>query len=439
MIVKFTKYFSVFKPHYNYVFLEVILLKIVGDNSLWVKKNKQLGQTYPTLSKNIETDVVIVGGGSTGALASYYLMKENVNCVLVDKFEVGMNATSVTTAILQYEIDNNLFGLSSHIGEDAAKQAFLFDYQAVMEIGNIVKDIKSDCDFNFTPCFYYTNDDENVDMIKDECKARQAIGIYCDLFTPETHESEFSFDYKAGIYSHYGAATIDPLKFTRDLITHQVKQGLNVFEHTNIIDFDLSPSKVILTTEDGYTITASKVIMCTGYETIEKFNLVDDLILTRTFTVATKPVSSFEGWKEKCIIRDDKDPYTYLRTTGDDRIIIGGKDMKISKLDDQMATLEDRHPLSLQAYHQLTKRARHMFPNISDIQGDCWFNGFFAETKDSLPLMGPHPDYPGAYFVLGYGSNGILYSTIGAKLIAQHYKGLNPRDLDLYSFTRFNT
>ncbi len=414
-------------------------MKIVCDNSLWVKKNKQLGQTYPTLSKDIETDVVIVGGGSSGALASYYLTKENVNCVLVDKFEIGMTATSVTTAIIQYEIDNNLSGLSEHIGEDAAKQAFLFDYQGVMEMGNIVKDIKSDCDFKFTPCFYYTNDEEQVSMMESECKERQAIGIYCELFKPETHPNEFSFDYKAGIYSHYGAAIMDPLKFTRDLISHQVDKGLQVFEHTNVVNFDLAPSKVVLTTEDGYTITANKVVMCTGYDTIEKFDLTrEPFMTTRTFTIASKPVTSFEGWKEQCIIRDDQDPYTYLRTTGDNRMIIGGKDIEIKNLDDEVANLTDRHPLALQAYHQLTKRARHMFPKIDDIKVDCWFNGFFAETKDSLPLMGPHPDYPGAYFVLGFGSNGILYSTIGAKLVAQHYKGLNPKELELYSFTRFN-
>ena len=412
-------------------------MKIVGDNSLWFQKNEKLTHiSYPSLMANIETDVIIVGGGSTGALASYYFTKDNVNCVLVDKGALGMLATSVTTAILQYEIDNDLSGLSDCIGEDKAKQAFLYDYQAVNELGNIVKEIKSDCEFEFKPCFYYTTHKDHVQKIKDECLARQNIGINCELYTPITHPNAFDFHYEAGIYSHNGAAVMDPLKFTYDLIASQVKKGLQVFEHTEIVDYELYPSKVILTTNDGYTITAKKVVMATGYDTIQNFKLKNKLSLTRTFTVVSKPVSHFEGWHERCILRNDDDPYLYLRTTRNHQIIIGGKDMRIKTLDDEMANLKDNHPLSLQIYHELTKTARAMFPNIKDISVYCWFNGFFVETSDSLPLIGPNPDYPNMYFILGYGSNGIIYATIGAKLVAQHHKGLNPKELNLYRLDR---
>lgn len=412
-------------------------MRIIGDSPVWKRKNAE-ETTYPKLPSDLKTEVVIIGGGTTGALTAHYLMKQGVDCVLVDKNRIAMNATCASTAILQYEIDRDLTHLSALIGEQQAQQAFLFDYQAVMEISQIVKEINSNCDFSFKPCFYYTQDPKKVDYMSDECKKRQAIGIHCELFTAENDKEKFSFNFEAGIFSHYGAAIIDPVRFTRDLIAYHHEKGLKVFEQTNIINYDLSSREVILTTDQGLTITANKLIVCTGYDAVEWFKSEKPFYtVTRSFTILSKPVEDFTGWKEACIIRDDQDPYTYVRPTVDNCILIGGEDIEIDHLDSEIANMGDRHPLALQQYHQLLKRARQMFPQIENIKTDCWFHGVFIDTEDGLPFIGKHPDYPGAYFNLGYGSNGILYALIGAKLISQDYIGKNPKELELYRFNRY--
>lgn len=412
-------------------------MRIIGDSPIWKRKNAE-ETTYPKLPSDLKTEVVIVGGGTTGALTAHYLMKQGVDCVLVDKNRIAMNATCASTAILQYEIDRDLTHLSALIGEQQAQQAFLFDYQAVMEISQIVKEINSSCDFSFKPCFYYTQDPKKVDYMSDECKKRQAIGIHCELFTAENDKEQFSFNFEAGIFSHYGAAIIDPVRFTRDLIAYHHEKGLKVFEQTNIVNYDLSSREVILTTDQGLTITANKLIVCTGYDAVEWFKSEKPFYtVTRSFTIVSKPVEDFTGWKEACIIRDDQDPYTYVRPTADNCILIGGEDIEIDHLDNEIANMGDRHPLALQQYHQLLKRARQMFPQIENIKTDCWFHGVFIDTEDGLPFIGKHPDYPGAYFNLGYGSNGILYALIGAKLISQDYIGKNPKELELYRFNRY--
>lgn len=408
-------------------------MRIIGDSPIWKRKNAE-ETTYPKLPSDLKTEVVIVGGGTTGALTAHYLMKQGVDCVLVDKNRIAMNATCASTAILQYEIDRDLTHLSALIGEQQAQQAFLFDYQA----SQIVKEINSSCDFSFKPCFYYTQDPKKVDYMSDECKKRQAIGIHCELFTAENDKEKFSFNFEAGIFSHYGAAIIDPVRFTRDLIAYHHEKGLKVFEQTNIVNYDLSSREVILTTDQGLTITANKLIVCTGYDAVEWFKSEKPFYtVTRSFTIVSKPVEDFTGWKEACIIRDDQDPYTYVRPTADNCILIGGEDIEIDHLDNEIANMGDRHPLALQQYHQLLKRARQMFPQIENIKTDCWFHGVFIDTEDGLPFIGKHPDYPGAYFNLGYGSNGILYALIGAKLISQDYIGKNPKELELYRFNRY--
>jgi glycine/D-amino acid oxidase-like deaminating enzyme len=40
------------------------------------------------------------------------------------------------------------------------------------------------------------------------------------------------------------------------------------------------------------------------------------------------------------------------------------------------------------------------------------FGRVLYETKDGLPYIGKHPNFPSAYFVLGFGGNGITFSVI---------------------------
>lgn len=412
-------------------------MRTTGDSPMWTK-NMEEKKIYPSLSGDIKTDIVIVGGGITGALTAHYFMKQGMKCVLVDRNKIATHATSTSTAILKYEINPGLKKLISHVGEQNAQHAFLFGYQAVMEISQIIKEINSPCDFSFKPAFFYTEDSQQTDAIEQECKARQAIGISCELFTKEKNENEFSFNFESGIYSHYGAAIMNPVQFTHDLIEFNVKKGLEVFENTHIVDYNLSSHQSILTTDDEFTITAEKVIICTGVNALEFFKHEKPFCqLYRTFSILTKPVDNFKGWKESCIIRNDKKPYTYLRTTLNNEIIIEGEDLAITDLEGEIANMGDRDPLALQQYHQLLRRVRKMFPQIDEIKTSSWFHGLFIDTKDGLPFIGKHPDYPGAYFNLGYGSNGILSALIGAKLISQDVAGKNPPELEIFKFNRY--
>lgn len=68
-------------------------------------KSDQKIRPYPYLNRDICCDILIVGGGINGAIANYFLCKDN-DVVLVEKSRLGHACTSCATALLEYQLDD---------------------------------------------------------------------------------------------------------------------------------------------------------------------------------------------------------------------------------------------------------------------------------------------------------------------------------------------
>ncbi len=62
--------------------------------------------------------------------------------------------------------------------------------------------------------------------------------------------------------------------------------------------------------------------------------------------------------------------------------------------------------------------------------------GTFAQTQDGLPYIGEHPRWPGVWFALGYGGNGITFSVLAAKIITAAVSGTPHPAARLFRFDR---
>ncbi|MDP4146292.1 MAG: FAD-dependent oxidoreductase [Bacillota bacterium] len=408
-------------------------MNLVSGDLFWTSINR-IPNSYTYLTENIDCDIVIIGGGVTGALCAYYLTKAGINVVLVDKNIIGYGSTSASTSILQYEIDNNLIGLKNHIGINNSVDCFNLCQKSLYDIDKIINEMDDKCNFNIKDCFYYSNKESDVPMLKKEYALRKEHGFNVELFDDNSSD-KFSFPFKAGIYSKNSAGEIDPYKFTHSLISTSVKQKLRVYENTLVTSLKSQIDGVTVVTKNKFKIRAKKAIIATGYEA-KKFISKKIVTLTRTFAVVTKPINEFKGWYNRAIIRDTNDFYSYLRVTDDNRIIIGGEDLEIGGERSKVSNLKDDDPLAGEKYTILTNRLKALFPQIPNIEVDFGYSALFGDTKDSLPYIGEYEDIPNCYFCLGYGSNGILYAVFGAQFLRDLYLGNPPKELNLFRIDR---
>ena len=73
-------------------------------------------------------------------------------------------------------------------------------------------------------------------------------------------------------------------------------------------------------------IRGQRVVFATGYES-QQYLKQNVGTLKSTFALVSEPLDSFEGWPDRSLIWESARPYFYLRTTSDDRAIIGGEDV----------------------------------------------------------------------------------------------------------------
>ncbi len=413
---------------------EVILVKLVTGDALWTKINTVPNQ-YPYLKEDITCDVAIVGAGVTGALCGYKFAKDKIDTILIDKNIIGYGSTRACTAILEYAIDTNLHELSAMIGKDNAVTCFKETEKGLYEINRIVDELDDDCGFKLKDSLYYTYKDNDINTIKNEFELRKNSGFNVSYVDAKGAKDKFSFAITGGIYSHKLVGEIDPYRFTHALIRKGVEHGLRVFENTEAIEVRSTQDGITIKTPNEFTIKAKKVIMAKGYE-MRKYFKKTTAILTRSFNIVTNPIENPEGWFGQCVIRDMDDPYIYIRETVDHRIIMGGEDESLGGDRSKMSCLEQNDPLSKQKYQVLLDKLTKLFPQIRGLEIAFAFSGYFGETKDGLPYIGEHHDYPNHYFCMAYGSNGIINGVLGASLIKDLYRGKHSKLHELFDMER---
>ena len=120
--------------------------------SYWVDSTPTTN--YPSLSDDIDTDVLIIGGGITGIATAYMLSKSPLHITIVEADRMAMGVTANTTAKITSQHGLLYDYLLNSFGFDTAKGYLGSNEEAIRTIENIVKTIS--IFFKF-PIFLYKN------------------------------------------------------------------------------------------------------------------------------------------------------------------------------------------------------------------------------------------------------------------------------------------
>lgn len=360
-------------------------MNIIEGNTYFNKNTNDTQFKY--LSKNIKTNILIVGGGITGLITAYHLYKY-YDVTLIEKGRLASLSTSITTSLIQYELDDNIDKLKLYYTEEELKEIYMGCFDSINEIKEICDIIN--CEYQNNYSFLYTKKDIEKKDLNDEFLFRKSIGLNVKLLNKDSE------NFKLGILSD-NAISFNPYDFSIKLSLF-LKDKINIYENTKAVEVDYQNN--ICITNYNYKILFSKLICATGYD-IKNFSTKELGNINYTYNIVTNKLSNI--LYSDVLIRDNKNTYNYYRVHNN-RIIAGGYDTK-----------DYNNIIALNIYEQLLNDVKRIYKN-NDIQIEYKYSGIFKSTKDNLGYFGRSSNDK-LFFALGYGANGIVFANIGGKII----------------------
>jgi len=358
--------------------------------SYW-RRERQAAK-FPALKRDLETEVVIVGGGITGLTTGWLLQRRGINCVIVESARIGSGTSGSTSAHVTEVLDKGYPELIQEYGQDAAYLVAAAYRTALASITAFA----SSYDAGYAPldAYRFTENEADIDSLKQEAEAARKLGIRCEL----VHDLPLPRAV-AGV-RFPNQARFHPIKYLEAMAQEFIEGGGQIFEDSQALKWDQS-DRVTLYLEKGQ-VKARYLVLAT--HTPIRFNLLQtQLGPYRSYLVALTLQEEFQDG----LYWDNADPYHYLRLIehgGRQLLLVGGEDHK---------TGQETNPES--RYAALEKYARERYTLGEAVFR--WSDELF-EPADGLPYIGASPFSQQVLVATGFSGVGLTGGTVAALTLA---------------------
>jgi len=366
---------------------------------------------YPRLSRNLDVDVVVVGGGITGITAAYLLSKAGATVALLERDSFAAADTGHTTAHLTYVTDERFSDLVQGLGRDHAQAVWDAGRAAISKIDEIIREEAIPCEFAWVPGYLHSpvgkTGPGNVFKLEKDAELAAEMG-----FDAEFVEG-VPFVRKPGV-RFANQAKFHPRKYAAGVLAALPRKGCHVFERSEVEEIKAEPLSV---KANGHVIKGTNVILATHVP----LQGIAGAVSAALFQTKIFPYTSYalgaripQGVVPEASFWDTGDPYDYMRVDrrkDHDYVVYGGADHKTGQVRDPCGH-----------YERLEKRLLRLVPEAVI---DHRWSGQVIETSDGLPFMGETA--PMQYVATGFSGNGMTFGTLGAMMACDAVTGrLNP-------------
>jgi glycine/D-amino acid oxidase-like deaminating enzyme len=393
-------------------------------NAVWTAY-RHLRVPCRRLRSDQRVEVAVVGAGISGALVSQALTEKGYRPLILDRRHgARLGSTAASTALLQFELDTPLIELTRSIGKAAAQQVWVSSRDAVKELQTRAERLGIRAHLQPRPSLYLAGNRLDARGLRREATARGQLGLASEWLSGPVLRHHFGLHRSAAILSH-GNLEADPVSLAAGFLQCAIDAGAALYAPHEVTDLQRARGGgAVISTADGREITARHVVLCTGYE-VPKIVPLGDNRIQSTWAIATRRQPQ-KLWPQRALIWEASEPYLYLRSTFDGRVICGGEDEEYSEATRRNANTDAKRT-------RLEVKLKRLMPEV-DARAQFAWTGAFGSSPNGVPTIGQVPGCPRVYSVLGYGGNGITFSMLAAMLIAAQISGRRDPKAKLFEF-----
>lgn len=399
--------------------------------SYWIDRYpKARRPSYPRFRGGTTTDVVIVGGGLTGAACAWTFAAAGIRVVLLEAEAVGGGATGGSAGIVREDFDASFQDAASRHGLKAARTLWQGMRRASLDFAAALKRIGVKADLTPADLLQVCRrDPDAVKTFRREYQARRDAGLEHTWLVQTVVTREAAIEAGAAIRTR--GFTLDPYRATLGLIDAARKRGAVVHEQSPALRVRFGRRQVDVTTASG-VVHADSVIVATSSPIRDLRALRRHLRAESAYGVVTDPLSAAmrrEVGKRAASLRDRESPPHLLRWLRDDRILFSGADQP-----EVPARLREK--AGVQRSWELMYELSLMYPAISGIQPAWAWDTVRYDTADGLPFIGPHRNFPRHLFAMGEARHGAATAWLAARTLLRAYQGEPDKGDETFGFAR---
>lgn len=371
------------------------------------------------ITQDTDADVVVIGSGSTGISTALYLAQEHGICALV----LEANQTAWGCSSRSGGQGQNASGRLTRSqwitrwGLDVARQ---LDTEIRTGFDNFKQlAMQIDCEAYDGGHLYLAHRPEKLAYLAAEAQVRrESFGYDTRLLSAEEVRRDYCDERDtAGAMLEAEGVGIHPLKFSFGLLAKARAAGAKIHPGSPVQGWQTIDGVHHLRTPGG-TVRARRVAVCTGGYTGQALSpmLKNRIMPILSNSVVTRPLTEAElkatNFRSRTFLTDTRTLRFYYRLLKDNRLQIGSRSAVTG------ADAEAPRHLKL-----LTDAIARKFPPLAGIAIDYSWWGWVDVSHDMMPRITRPDPQQSVWYAVGYGGNGVSFSTWAGKRLAERVAG----------------
>ncbi len=374
----------------------------------------------------MKADVLVIGGGLTGAATAWFLAREGVDVLLIEQFDLNTQASGSNAGSIHAQIPHEPFVLN---GEDWARTfapTIPLMIAAIRMWSELEKEIGPELGVAITGGLLVADSEAQMAHVARKVALERAHGLPVELLTRADLQRIAPYVSERMIGGAFcpieGKA--NPLQATPAIAAAATRLGARIRTHVRLIDLSAERDGFRATTDAG-EIAACRVVNCAGADAGRVARMVGVDLPIEGFPIqvsVTEPVAPlvphlvyFAGEKLS------------LKQTAAGSLLIGGG--WPASCDAQTGVLS----VNLESLAANLAIAMHVVPALRGVALLRTWPAIVNGTADWKPIVGEVPGVPGFYLAM-FPWMGFTAGPMAARLVSQVILGRTP-DHDLRQFS----
>lgn len=378
--------------------------------------SRNLDIIRPHLAQNLHADVCVIGAGFGGLSAALELAEQGKSVIVLEGARIGFGASGRSGGQAINGFEDGIDEYVEQFGFEMTQKLWQMSLEAIDIIDERIAKYGIQCDWKKGYATLALNHRRMDDLLAIEKSSREVFGYdKMQLWDKAQLKQYLGSDIYVGGLFDRNSGHLHPLNYCLGLAKACLDLGVQIFEHSPVVDMKICGDKVTLKTKKAQ-VTAQNVVIATnayiaGLPRSIHRGTARKILPVESFIIATEPLaqsvadSVINNGMSVC---DNNLLLDYYRLSADNRLLFGSD----SSSNKDMVQVMRRNMLKV-------------FPQLADVNIDYGWGGPIDMTMNSQPHFGRIK--PNIYFAHGYSGHGVALTGLAGRIIAEAILGNDER------------